>query len=150
MRTVFGAGLVAGLVAAVGCGKADVEAGYVGTGGTIQLDGQPASNTLVTYIPQGTTGGTGGSGMTDSTGRYEIVSPQGKRGLPPGKYKVTVSRRLNPDGSPPPADEWPIESQARETLPAKYSDKDKTELSINLAEGDKRSFDFSLQSGKKN
>jgi hypothetical protein len=86
--------------------------------------------------------------MTDSTGRYEITTPQGKKGLLPGKYKVAASRRLNPDGSPADPNTPPIESQAVERLPKKYSDQEKTELSVNIAPGDKRSFDFALTSEK--
>lgn len=148
MRATFGAGLLAGLLGVVGCGGGSGAEGYVPVSGNIKVDDQTASNAEVTFIPQGNTPGNGGTGVTDSTGRYEISSPQGKKGLPPGKYKVTVSRRLNPDGSPPDPNTPPIESNARETLPPKYVDREKTELTANISEGDKRSFDFSLASMK--
>lgn len=149
MCKVVMVGALASLMGVIGCSGAASEGGDVPVVGNIKVDEQTASNALVTYIPQGNTPGHGGSGVTDSTGRYEVASPQGKKGLPPGQYKVTVSRRLNPDGSPPDPNVPPIESNARETLSPKYSERDKTELSVNISTGDKRSFDFSLSSSRK-
>jgi hypothetical protein len=136
-------------VLAVGCGGSGGGEATVPVVGNIKVDGEPAPNAVIRLIPQGTTGGQGGGGATDSTGRYEVSTPQGKKGLPPGQYKVTVSRRLNPDGSPPDPNTPPIESKAIETLPAKYSDLTKTELSLNISPDDKRSFDFDLKVKKK-
>ncbi|MBA4190698.1 MAG: hypothetical protein C0467_22160 [Planctomycetaceae bacterium] len=143
-------GLMAGLLLAVlmtGCGGGSDE-GHLATTGTVTVNGQPVANVVVTYIPQGTTGGNGGTATTDSSGRYEIVPTHGKS-LPPGQYKVTVSRRLNPDGSPPDPNVPPMESSARETLPAKYTDADKTELNVTLVAGEKKPNDFAVKSLKK-
>lgn len=138
------------LAGAAGCGSAGGAAGgLVPVAGNILVDGNPAGNVKLTFVPQGDTKGNGGGGITDSTGRYEAAATQGKRGLPPGKYKVVASRRLNPDGSPPDPNTPPIESNAVETLPPKYSDPAKTELSLTISAEDKRSFDFSLQTAKK-
>jgi len=140
--------LVVGLAA--GCGGGSGTEGLVPVSGTISVDDQPTGNVVVAFVPQGTTGGHGGTGTTDATGRYEIVPPHGSaKALAPGQYKVTLSRRLNPDGSPPDPKTPPIESNARETLPTKYTDKEKTELTANLSAGDKRSFDFAVPSAKK-
>jgi len=141
--------LLAGLLGVVGCRTADSDEKLIPTSGNVKIDGEAAPNATVTFIPQGNTGGHGGSGTTDTAGHYQLASPHGKAGLPAGEYKVTVSRRLNRDGSPPAPNEMPIESQARETLPAKYHDKDKTELSATLTADDKRSFDFDLKVKKK-
>jgi hypothetical protein len=147
---LFGAGILAGLLGvAPGCGGSKDTDGLISVVGNIKVDGETAPNAVVKYIPQGNTGGHGGEGTTDSTGRYEITNAKGKKGLPPGQYKVTVSRRLNPDGSPPGPNEMPIESNARETLPSKYTDPEKTELKVNLSADDKRSFDFDLKVKKK-
>ncbi|MCE9565708.1 MAG: carboxypeptidase regulatory-like domain-containing protein [Planctomycetes bacterium] len=141
--------MLAGLLGIVGCRTADVDEGLLTTAGNVKVDGEAAPNATVTFIPQGNTAGHGGTGTTDATGHYQLTSPYGKTGLPPGEYKVTVSRRLNRDGSPPDPKEMPIESQARETLPTKYSDKDKTELRVTLTADEKRSFDFDLKVKKK-
>jgi len=125
MRIVLYVGMLCGLFALAGCGSKDEAAGFVPVSGNITVNGNPTGNVLLTFVPQG------------------------QKGLLPGKYKVVASRRLNPDGSPPDPNTPPIESNARETLPAKYSDENKTELTLNIAAGDKRSFDFAVQTGKK-
>ncbi|OWK43701.1 carboxypeptidase regulatory-like domain-containing protein [Fimbriiglobus ruber] len=153
MRSVLGVVLFGGLVVvSAGCGSSEggQALDMVPVSGNITVNGNPTGNVELTFWPQADTKGQGGAGSTDSTGRYEVASPQGKKGLPPGKYKVVASRRLNPDGSPPDPKTPPIESNARETLPSKYSDKLKTELFLTISAGDKRSFDFSLQAPKKN
>ena len=148
MKRLFGAGLLAGLMgAALGCGSKGDEG--IPVAGNIAVDGTPVGNAAVVYIPQGSTAGNGGVGMTDPTGRYTLTTPQGKNGLPPGQYKVTVSLRLNPDGSAPDPNVPPIESKARETLPAIYADAQKTQLAATIAAGDKKSFDFDLKVKKK-
>jgi hypothetical protein len=141
--------VLAGLLAVVGCTSPTGDDGLFPVSGTIKLDGTPTANVSVVFIPQGNTAGHGGSGVTDASGQYQLMSPQGKKGLPPGEYKVAVSRRLNPDGSPPAPNEMPIESQARETLPLKYSDKEKTELVARLTADDKKTFDFDLKTKSK-
>jgi hypothetical protein len=144
------AGVLAGLIVSVGCGKSEKPTdGLVPVSGNITIDGAVGGNALVTFLPQGKTGGFGGSGTTDSTGHYTLVGSRGEKGLPAGQYKVTVSRRLNPDGSPPDPNTPPIESNAFETLPDKYTNPDKTQLVVTLNPDDKRSFDFAIQGGKK-
>lgn len=129
MRFAIWGGLLAGLMATAGCGGGGGGGDLVPVAGTIKVDDVPTGNVSLTFQPEGTTSGNGGIGTTDSTGRYEVTTPQGRRGLPPGQYKVTASLRLNPDGSPADPNTPPIESQARETLPAKYSDLGKTDRS---------------------
>ncbi|WP_020470971.1 hypothetical protein [Zavarzinella formosa] len=153
MRTMLMAGLLlSGMISLSGCGGGDSKHAASGemvpVAGNITVNDQPAPNSLVTYTPVGgDVKADAGTGMSDSTGRYEITSVRGKKGLVPAKYKVTVSRRLNKDGSPADPNTPPIESQAIETLPPKYTELAQTELSITIASGDKRSFDFSLKTG---
>jgi len=134
-----------------GCGSTGGGAAgeFIPVVGNIKIDDLATGNVTVSYQPTGTTTGNGGVGVTDSTGRYEVKTPQGKKGLPVGDYKVTVSLRLNPDGSAPDPNTPPIESQAREMMAAKYSDLRKTELTVKINAGDSRSFDFSLNTTKK-
>ena len=79
-----------------------------------------------------------GAGFTDSTGKYELTSLFGDKkviGAAPGKYKVTVSYMVRPDGSPMPADstEPPINSGAMESIAPEQSAFDKTELTANVS-----------------
>jgi acetylornithine deacetylase/succinyl-diaminopimelate desuccinylase-like protein len=150
MRRMMGCSLFIVYAAIVGCGGGGGDAvSIVPVAGTIKVDEQPAANVTVNYFPDGKTEGNGGTSSTDSTGRYEIMNPQGKKGLIPGEYKVTLSLRLNKDGSPADPNVMPIESQAIETLAPKYTDRSKTELKIRVAADDKRSMDFSIKSKKK-
>ncbi len=146
-KTLGAAGLLLGLT--LGCGGDAADADAIPVAGAVTVNDQPAANAVVTFRPDGDTKGNGGAGTTDAAGLYEILTPQGKKGLLPGKYKVTVSRRLNPDGSPPDPKEMPIESKARESLPPKYADAAKTELTATVAAGDKKAINFSLKTGKK-
>lgn len=143
MRLVCLVGLLAGLGLAGGCGDA-VNKDMADVSGTVTIDGAPAGNVEVRFLPDGDTKGNGGQAVTDAQGRYEAKTPQGNKGLFPGKYRVVISRRLNPDGTPPKPDEPPIESKARETLPPHYSNPDATTLTAQLAKGEKKPVDFAL------
>lgn len=133
------------MVMLAGCGG-DAD-GLVPASGTITIDGQPGANAAIAFIPQGSAPGNGGTALTDASGKFEIATPQGKKGLAPGSYKVTVSRRLNPDGSPPDPNTPPMESSAKESLPVKFTDRDKTELTATVAAG--KTHDYSLLTSKK-
>lgn len=143
MRFVCMMGLLAGLGLASGCGGA-ASKDLTDVAGTVTLDGQPAGNLEMRFIPEGDTKGNGGLAITDAQGRYEAKTVQGDKGLFPGKYRVVISRRLNPDGTPPKPDEPPIESKARETLPPHYSSPEATTLTAQLAKGEKKPVDFAL------
>ena len=144
MRLAIAGGLAAALFALTGCGSS----GLAPVTGTVTLDGKAAGGAVVAFIPTDGTPGNGGTAVADANGKYEITTPQGKKGLPPGQYRVTVSLRRNPDGSAPDPNVPPIESQARESLPPKYNDRDKTELSATVS-ADGKSYDFTVQTGMK-
>src|SRR5437879_4035780 len=108
-----------------GCPSAD----QVPVTGTVTLDGAPLTHPVVTFRPPDPqTPGLGGSAETDKDGKYAIVGARGEKGLPAGEYTVVISRRLRPDGSPADPNVPPIESDAHETLPEKYSDLKATTL----------------------
>lgn len=142
MRTAAGFVLI-GLLAA-GCGGSSAE---TPVSGTVTLDGDPLAGAAVVFRPTGGTPGNGGTGVTGPDGKYTLVGPQGQKGLPNGSYKVTVSRPLRKDGTPPPPGLPPIESDAVETVPAKYSDPAKTELAVTVDAA--KPYDLALVGGKK-
>ena len=146
MRRVTGLSLLAALLAAAGCGGGSD--GLTPAAGTVTVDGAPGDGAAVAFVPQAGTPGNGGTGVADKSGKYEITTPQGKKGLAPGQYKVTVSFRRNADGSAPDPNVPPIESTASERLPAKYSDRDKTELTATVT-ADAKPHDFTVLTGKK-
>lgn len=138
--------LICSLIA-TGCGRSGAS-GTVPVAGTIMIDGQPAGYASVRFHPVENTLGNGGSAIADANGRYSIITPKQTKGLPPGKYKITISRRLNKDGSPADPKIPPADSPATESLPKKFSDRDLTTLRITLNEEDKTSVDFSLKTPK--
>jgi hypothetical protein len=64
--------------------------------GKVTLDNKPLTGGLVTYVPNASKGNNskwGGSGTIKEDGSYELTSA-GKRGAPPGHYKVTVQTMI--------------------------------------------------------
>jgi hypothetical protein len=131
------------LAGALGCGSS----GVVEVTGTVKLNGEPLSGALVTFYPEGATGGLGGSGRTGPDGKYALTAARGGKPILPGEYRVVISKFLNPDGSVPDPSAPPIESTASETLPAFYSDRSETKLRATVSR-DARSHDFALENVK--
>lgn len=107
--------------------------------GSVTIDGKSAVSAIVTFIPIEDTPGFGTAATTDAQGTYRLRMPQAVGGwmgrtakvfdgVPPGKYRVTISRRLHADGSPMRSDEMPVESMAKETIQATFSDENATIL----------------------
>jgi hypothetical protein len=116
--------------------------------GQVTLDGQPLTDASITFIPTGETVGDAAHGRTGPDGTYELEARDGK-GLAPGQYKVVISKWLRPDGTPPPPDVPPIDSDAKETIHPNYSDVERTVLRATVSEGGGK-IDFPLsKSGKK-
>lgn len=143
LRRSVWSGAFLGMVALVGCGAKGpprvIPEKSVPVTGVINLDGKPLGNARVTFYPQEVSQGSGvASGFTDSAGKYELQSLFGDKkviGAAPGKYKVTISVMVRPDGSPLPPDsqEPPINSGARESIAIEHSAFDRTELSANVS-----------------
>jgi hypothetical protein len=113
---------------AAGCGSGGA---LVPAAGKVTINEAPLRNASVQFIPIGDTpGNQRGAGRTNEDGEFTLTNRQGKPGLEPGTYKVVVSKMVLPDGSDyePKAGVAPMDSPARERLPAKYSDPEKTEL----------------------
>lgn len=116
----------------IGCGSKNVGPELTPVTGTVILNEKPLANADLLFIPIESTPGVGGQARTEDKGEFNVVYSRGGMGLPQGKYRVAVSYRLMPDGSPVPKDDTtpPIESPARETLPRKYSDYDSSQLEV--------------------
>ncbi len=116
------------LLTLAGCGGKDDS--HVRVSGSVTLNGQPLSGAQVAFIPTGSTPGIGAQARTGPDGSYQLTDRRGKPGTEPGTYKVTIGKRLMPDGSEVPPDDPtpPIRSPARESLPPNYSDDSRTEL----------------------
>ena len=80
--------LVAAAIA--GCGGSD---GLVPVSGTVVMGGAPLEGAVVVFHPQAGVKGNGGGATADAAGKFTLLSPQGKKGILPGDYSVTVSLR---------------------------------------------------------
>jgi hypothetical protein len=134
------------LTVATGCSSSEAPPYPVTTvTGVVTLDGKPLPNAEVKFAPDGTTVGFGGKAYTDAEGQYKLRGTRGENGVPPGDYRVFVSKRKMPDGSdvPPNDPTPPIESPARETLPPRYSDGERGVLKAKVPENG-GTIDFAL------
>lgn len=131
----------------VGCGgSGEPEIALVPVSGTVLADGQPLVNAMVTFAPYGEGQGRPAYGVTDSSGKYELKFVDGRPGCPVGKFRVSISKFAQADGSPFPAG-MPAEEQTavgKEHIPAKYSSYDKTELWTEVT-GDGGSIPFEIK-----
>lgn len=120
-----------------GCGSKDPGPELTPVTGVILLNEQPLVNADLIFIPVEATPGVGGQARTKESGKFNVTYSRGGEGLPAGNYRVAVSYRLMPDGTPVPEGDTtpPIESPASETLPRKYSDYDHSELTATIAPG---------------
>ncbi len=138
---------LAAAAALTGCGKPGSDGTSVS--GLVTVDGQPAYGALITFLPDGGTQALPASAGTGPDGKYVLRGPQGQTAVAAGTYKVVVSRPLRKDGSPPPPDLPPIESDAVETLPPTYSDPEKTTLRATVEPSGTGTVDLALMTGKK-
>ncbi|HVA49165.1 MAG TPA: carboxypeptidase-like regulatory domain-containing protein [Pirellulales bacterium] len=129
----------------VGCGKRSAGPPVVATlpiQGRVTLDGKPLAGADVVFMPVDAP--LVFAGTTKEDGSYQLAGLAGKATCK-GNCRVTISRMLKPDGSPPPPGEPPAISFAVESLPPRYSMANSTELSANVPEGG-GTFNFPLKS----
>lgn len=116
------------LAAAAGCGGA----GGVPVTGTVTLDGTPLDGAEVTFIPTAQPG-VQGSAVTQAGGRFEAATAQGRHGLPPGAYKVTVTKVILPPGHDPNVAFDP--ATVKNAVPAAYTSAETTPLTATVEAG---------------
>lgn len=120
-----------------GCGEAGDGLAREAVSGSVKLDGQPLKSGSISFLPDGP-GSPQGGGAPIIDGKYTIAKAQG---LPPGKYKVTISSA----GGPPPPGEAPGGgAMPKETVPDKYNAK--SALTAEVKAGQSAAIDFALES----
>lgn len=91
------------VIAVIGCGRRHIGATATGI---VTIDGKPApAGIRVDFQPQGSSGSPS-MGITDGTGRYELMFTSSVRGVIPGECLVRVSPflRMGADGIPKTSD----------------------------------------------
>jgi hypothetical protein len=144
------------LAALVGCSKNDGT--YATVSGVVTHNGTPVEGAKITF--HGTVEVDGKTpafaAMTDSSGKYAILSVGKEPGIPPGMYKVTVTK-LEGKGITPGEgmDAGQLDAMASDTgaavkggvvnlLPKQYSTAALTKLSVTLEAGKNEGKDFPL------
>ncbi len=137
---------VVALVAA-GCGRKSNMPPLMPVEGLVTLDGKPLAEASVHFHPVGDTRGRGAAANTDAEGRYSLIAPDGSKGAPMGEYKVVIGKLVMPDGSLFSGADGlaPMDSPAREAVPERYSDYERSVLTAKVPEGGE-SIDFPLSS----
>ncbi len=141
-------GLLFFLVAGCGGGRGDANLPkLVPVSGTVTLDGKPLSGATVSFLPVGATRGRTCYGATDAEGRYELMLDEEHKGAPEGEFAVLCNKWIMPDGSdyPRDTDVSPLESNAKELLPPRYSLDGTSELKATVPAGG-GTIDFALTS----
>ena len=92
-----------------------------------------------------------GVGKTDAAGKYTLAgSRNNEKGIPPGEYRVVVSKRLMPDGTElaPDDNTPPMMSPAKESLPESTSSMTSSKQTATVPPGG-GTIDFALVHKKK-
>lgn len=104
----------------------DVE--VIPVSGTVTVDGDVLPAVAVTFVPVGETGGRGGFGGTDASGKFSLKYGDGRDGVPPGEYRVLFSRTVKPDGTPLGPEEMAADAGAENVLPERFNDVERTPI----------------------
>jgi hypothetical protein len=93
--------------------------------GKVTIDGQPLTAGQVSFIAfdKQEKGGGMSSGQIDPTGGY-VIHTGGKEGVPPGRYKVTVTPSMMPSGD---------NKMPSVPFNPKFTDASKTTLIVNVS-----------------
>jgi hypothetical protein len=120
-----------------GCGDASGVGPTFPVSGKVTLNGAPltAASTIVLFKPDTAKGNTSPvepTGTVDADGNYTLTT-KGKKGAPPGWYKVIVTAR---EEAPPvhPKTPKPHRPVSKSLLPAKYGQGQTSGLSIEVVE----------------
>lgn len=108
--------------------------------GVITLDGEPLEGATVAFYP---TSGRASQGVTDDTGRYELIFLKNEKGAVIGDHIVTVSTKVEDEvdyrgdvaGESGDEVQETVTKGRPETLPERYTDRRKSELKATVTSG---------------
>ncbi|APZ92584.1 carboxypeptidase-like regulatory domain-containing protein [Fuerstiella marisgermanici] len=109
------------VLVALGCGGDGIERAPIT--GVVTVEGLPLPGALIQFLPQPGTPGEGALGSSDPDGKFEVISSRDSDyGIPPGEYKIRVSRLQDSNGTFVPADAPQADfPDAMESVPVPYS-----------------------------
>jgi hypothetical protein len=131
-----------------GCGSSSKLDGLVPAGGVLKFNGQPVSGATVTFNPVGQT--RSASGLTDSDGKFTMMTLNPGDGVYSGEYIVTVTKieyRGEMREEVSKASREKIVHDTREMiehLPPKYAAPDTTDLRVTIPANGNKTITFDL------
>jgi len=159
LRSLSQAAALLALAVLVGCSSKGVE--FATVSGTVTHNGGPVEGATVAFHSTVEVEGKKGSSfaaLTDSSGKYVIASVGKDPGIPPGLYKVTVTKTEGkgmPQGEG--MDSGQLDAMASDTggatakggikhlLPKEYATVGSSKLSVTLDVGKNENKDFDLK-----
>lgn len=127
---------------AAGCGSGAPQ--LVPVSGAVTLDGKPLAGATVVFYPQ-LAPDAGASAeviesraITEADGSFKLINiHDGSKGAMTGHHKVTVTKMVMKDGTviPPDTDLAILGPNARELVPATYTELARTTLTAEVADG---------------
>lgn len=135
--------------ALLGCGDSNAppKEDLISVSGTVQIGGKPAAGVFVSFVPNGSTKGQGGSGVTDEAGKYVIEhNATHKPGVAAGEYLPNLSKWVMPDGSAMPKDKAPHMVGATNAIPASWREQGAGQHILKVQAGS-ATFDFDIPQG---
>lgn len=142
IRTARPVALLAGLVLPLACAKTPPKPDRLAThpvSGSLLIDGVPALRAAITFhrtTPWPDGKACGPSAMTDDNGSFRMTTFRVYDGVPVGEYKVTIVAEY--------VDKGGADVSVPDLLKGKYSDREKTPLSVTVREGENELDQFDL------
>lgn len=141
--------LVAVLCLGPGCSQSTSLPSRVPVTGTVLYNGNPVSGATVVF--EGDSVARPGVGVTDSAGKFRLSSYTEGDGVPPGRYRVAITKFEAP---PPSQEDTSMEAAAarspqpasapKSLLPKRYADAATSGFEETVAEGNANDFRFEL------
>jgi hypothetical protein len=129
-------GALLGALLAAGCGDASGVGATYPVSGTVTISGEPlvAETAMLLFKPDASRGNLSPfepAGTLDAQGRYAL-STNGKKGAPPGWYKVVVTATTTEAGLP--KGQRRARPRPKSLVPAKYGQATTTDLAVEVVE----------------
>lgn len=127
--------LLGAMLSLPGCGSSKPPLPRVGVSGTVTVNGQPVSNLLIAFVPQGNVKGPRSSALV-TDGKYSLDE---RAGPLVGTMRVEITTALEDDEPR----EGKVKPFTSERIPAQYNVN--SQLSAPITADGPNKFDFSLQ-----
>ena len=145
--------LIGFMVPGIMTGCSGNKGSYATVSGVVTQNGTPFEGAKVTFISTVEFEGKRAaySAMTDSSGKYLIATVGKEPGIPPGMYKVTITK-LEATGKSLPKDfdagQVAASGTGRNLVSQEYENENTTKLSVTLEPGKNENKDFDVKPAK--